>query len=142
MSINTRLATLERAATPIESAKVEQARRLIDLLLRDARLIASGETPDTRYPAITYHRVVVRRLATSLAKPSASNRPLCHCWRSLRFWRVFPPRPRLGHRPRLRRARIVPMQPDDDEPREITWRDAWLFVLLCAAIFALFGWLG
>ncbi len=57
MSINTRLATLERAATPIESAKAEQARRLIDLLLGDpaasaatnriARLVASGETPET-----------------------------------------------------------------------------------------------
>ncbi len=35
MSINARLATLERAATPFESAKAEQARRLIDVLLRD-----------------------------------------------------------------------------------------------------------
>ncbi len=57
MTIDTRLQKLERAATPIESAKAEQARRLVDLLLSDsaasaatnriARLVASGETAET-----------------------------------------------------------------------------------------------
>jgi hypothetical protein len=26
--------------------------------------------------------------------------------------------------------------------REMTWRDAWLFLLFCVAVFALFGWMG
>ena len=26
--------------------------------------------------------------------------------------------------------------------RKLTWRDAWLFLLFCVVVFAVFGWIG